>query len=760
MRQTILILFLIATTSASLGQGVFGEYEYISPRPGSGNHNPEATIIFRVGERVDASTIERSAIRVTGLASGAIEGTLVLSTDGETVVFKPRAPFRYGERVRVELGNELRTATGREFPSYEFYFAITEEAAHSRRQERPTTSSAFGATPAQRSSVNPIPYPIVDVNDNPAPGSVLYLNPNSSVPPRSGEYSGWALFFASDGSVRKQRDLGAARGELTMHPDGLISWGEPVAGPSLRGGIPVEWIVADTTFAPVDTLQCGNGYVAEKHEVRLLPNGHALLTSYVPMSVNMADSIAGGEPNATVEMDVIQELDAEGNVVFQWRGWDWLPIVGLHDRTTESQFPHLHLNAVEVDRDGNLLLSCRTPSSIIKIHRRTGEVLWIMGGMMNEWNFVGENETWAPYYMQTQHDIRVLPNGNYTYFDNGDRDRREWARGVEYAIDEANKTATLVWQYAHPDSFNAPAAGSMQRLPNGNSFICWGWSTITDDAAITEVTPDNRVVWEVRFPGDVFPYRVRKHAVYDNKPVYQTSARLGIGDSVSLGEGAGVRVALSDAATGDSTTAGIVREDYAPLLPVFQGDAPRVAPYRVFLSASVGDSARYRTTIDLKRFPKAAVSNHVGVFRRDTPNDGMFEQLPADYDEANHTITFFTHATGAAAEFIVADTAELPAVVEVEDERNDPPTSYSLERNYPNPFNPTTTIEFSLPEATTARVAIYDMLGREVAVLADGRMTAGAHSVEFDASALSSGVYFYRLEAGSFNAVKKMALMK
>jgi hypothetical protein len=88
------------------------------------------------------------------------------------------------------------------------------------------------------------------------------------------------------------------------------------------------------------------------------------------------------------------------------------------------------------------------------------------------------------------------------------------------------------------------------------------------------------------------------------------------------------------------------------------------------------------------------------------------------------------------------------------------PNYYSLAQNYPNPFNPSTTIKFSVPKTTSVSLKVYDVLGREVAVLVNEVKQAGFHTVDFNASNLASGIYFYKIEAGDFNAVKKMMLVK
>lgn len=88
------------------------------------------------------------------------------------------------------------------------------------------------------------------------------------------------------------------------------------------------------------------------------------------------------------------------------------------------------------------------------------------------------------------------------------------------------------------------------------------------------------------------------------------------------------------------------------------------------------------------------------------------------------------------------------------------PSRFNLEQNYPNPFNPSTTIEFAVPERANVTLKIYDVSGNLIAVLQDGELEAGNYKSNFVASGLASGIYFYKLEAGKFNAVKKFILMK
>jgi hypothetical protein len=88
------------------------------------------------------------------------------------------------------------------------------------------------------------------------------------------------------------------------------------------------------------------------------------------------------------------------------------------------------------------------------------------------------------------------------------------------------------------------------------------------------------------------------------------------------------------------------------------------------------------------------------------------------------------------------------------------PTQYELSQNYPNPFNPETKIEFALPMSAKVKLSVYNVLGQVVVTLVDGQMEAGFHGVTFDGHDLSSGVYFYRLEAGDYSATRQMVFMK
>ena len=106
------------------------------------------------------------------------------------------------------------------------------------------------------------------------------------------------------------------------------------------------------------------------------------------------------------------------------------------------------------------------------------------------------------------------------------------------------------------------------------------------------------------------------------------------------------------------------------------------------------------------------------------------------------------------------DTQPDYAALSTSTEKNHTVNGFALAQNYPNPFNPTTNISFTIPTASDVKLTVYNLLGQEVARLVNGRLTAGAHTVKFNASNLASGMYLYRIEAGTFTQNKKMMLIK
>ncbi len=138
-------------------------------------------------------------------------------------------------------------------------------------------------------------------------------------------------------------------------------------------------------------------------------------------------------------------------------------------------------------------------------------------------------------------------------------------------------------------------------------------------------------------------------------------------------------------------------------------------------------------------------------------------QIQGDYAFIGFMVNNFGdpgNANAGGDNWHIDDVVLTDTLTSLTDENGDLPTKYDLSQNYPNPFNPTTNIDVALPKSGDVKITVYNMLGQQVAEVFNGKLNAGFHTFTIDASRLSSGVYFYRVKAGEYNAVKKMVLMK
>ena len=162
------------------------------------------------------------------------------------------------------------------------------------------------------------------------------------------------------------------------------------------------------------------------------------------------------------------------------------------------------------------------------------------------------------------------------------------------------------------------------------------------------------------------------------------------------------------------------------------------------------------------------ISSNIDSFLVPEP-DGLGGQLDVvaignvDGDAADEVVYTQGYTRGVAndttADAAILDIQHTPVSVELADDNI--PDQYYLDQNFPNPFNPSTTIKFGITEASNVDLRIYDALGREVAVLISNQfMSAGSYNVKFDASNLASGTYVYRMTAGANTVSRKMQLLK
>jgi hypothetical protein len=275
--------------------------------------------------------------------------------------------------------------------------------------------------------------------------------------------------------------------------DGTIAWagwdGSGYSLHSLDGGI-------------VDTV-AGVGGTTDIHDLQELPNGDFLLLRYVPRS--HADlSSYGGPADATVQDSVVQEIDPDGNLVWEWnsadhislsetnRWWATIFFVG-------SPYDITHINAVEPDGSA-MLISLRHTDAVYKINRATGNVIWKLGGTTTPESLAVLDDPYSDP-LGGQHDPRLQSDGTVTIHDNGTNLGRP-PRAVRYAIDEEAKTARLVESVSDPNVTSSFCCGSARRSASGSWLMSWGGNSI-----VTEFAPDGSRTFELTFGNGLFSYR-------------------------------------------------------------------------------------------------------------------------------------------------------------------------------------------------------------------------------------------------------------
>jgi hypothetical protein len=430
----------------------------------------------------------------------------------------------------------------------------------------------------------------------------------------------------------------------------------------------------DETFKTVDSFTT-LGYTLDTHDMKLLPNGHALLFGQEVRTIDMSQLVPGGKTAASVTGDILQEIDANKHLVFEWHTFDHIPITNSFYDLTQQTIDYAHMNAASIDpTDNNLLVSLRTTSEIVKINRQTGDVMWRLGGKANQFTFVGEHEENAPYYTVGQHDIHRLPNGHLLYFDNGNisgggitPSDRTYSRGVEYRLDETNKVATLVWEFRHTPDISAPCTGSVRRFANGNTLIDWGCAVATSGTIVTEVSPIGDVVFEmshaVKGPSSSFG-----KAVWNSPDLIRSSTltNVELGQTYEAPE-AGASLTVTELTNSAGNTLVIERHLDAVRFPQFSGKAPQVVMEHLVLTGSDLGSLQARLALDLpdtrNAFDTPIIQDpaQLLVYQRPTPGQGQFSPVPTTYDSEVQRLRITTTQLG---EFIFAypDMAETPFV--------------------------------------------------------------------------------------------------
>jgi hypothetical protein len=271
------------------------------------------------------------------------------------------------------------------------------------------------------------------------------------------------------------------------HP--VLTWwhGKPDEGDGESG-----YSIYDNRYRLITHVQPGHGLLGDIHEFKVTARDTGLMTFIRHVRVKGRRVLEGG----------FQELDLRTHrVLFEWHSIDHVRLVESYyhlPRNPSGLYDYFHINSIELDRNGNFIVSARNTHTIYEISRRTGQVVWRLGGKRSDFT-LGRAARFA-----WQHDARLLPNGNLSLFDNSAGPQvRKQSRGLILHLDRKRRLATVVRNFVHRPPLVSVDQGNLQRLPNGDFLAGWG-----HQPRFTEFGPRGTIRFDGRFGrGRVDSYR-------------------------------------------------------------------------------------------------------------------------------------------------------------------------------------------------------------------------------------------------------------
>jgi Arylsulfotransferase (ASST) len=460
----------------------------VSPLPGSRDASPRTQVSF-----LGVPASELSVLSVVGSRTGAHTGRLSPYSQGDGASFLPTTQFAEGERVtvhaRVRVGGSWRALLDRFGVASEDHISSTPEAIH---PGSPSEAQAFHSRPDLRP-------PVVSVtasSPSVAPGDE-FLAPYSG-PGQAGpmilDPSGGLVWFhplpthTSATNFRVQEYEGSP----------VLTWWQ--GDISVHGFGTGEDVIDDSAYTEIAHVRAGNGYEADLHEMQLTPQGTALITAYNPILCNL--SSVGGPTDGGVTDGTLQEVDVKtGLVMYEWTSLDHVGLSESYEKAagTSPAWPYdfFHINSINLNRDGSLLVSARNTWTVYRLQASTGQITWRLGGKHS--SFAESPQTRTAY----QHDPRELADGAISIFDNGaSPEVHGQSRGIVVDVDQQTGTATLVSQLTHTPGLVVDSQGNVQSLANGDWFV--GWGQLPD---FSEFGPAGQLLFDAHLPAGDQSYR-------------------------------------------------------------------------------------------------------------------------------------------------------------------------------------------------------------------------------------------------------------
>ena len=460
----------------------------VSPAPETDTASPYTQISF-----LGVPVTQIHEVSVVGSRSRYHSGRLHGYSQGDGASFAPDIPFQAGERVVVRAVIGAGSAGKR----VGFRFRVDTPYPTADVPEFPNPPAA----PADYQGFHTLPgvqAPIMSVSvpdHDPAAGDILTTNG-----PGPGQYG--PLIYTPDGRLVWFERLSGGEAaenlsEQTYEGQRVLTWWK---GRVLSLGFGQgEDVVMNSHYQTVARIAGGNGLHADLHDFQIAPHDIAYITAYNPIRCNLKP--IKGAPDGAIVDTAIQEIDMKTGLT-RWE-WHSLDHVGASESEVEvpadtTPWDYFHLNSIDPEPDGNILISARSTWAAYQLAGDTGKILWRLGG--NRSSFKMESGT----SMAWQHDGRVLPDGELSFFDNGSNPPiHHQSRALLIRLDFKAREAHLASAFTHPSPpLLAASQGNVQTLANQNTLV--GYGTVP---AISEYAKGGSLLFDAHQPFDMAFYR-------------------------------------------------------------------------------------------------------------------------------------------------------------------------------------------------------------------------------------------------------------
>jgi len=275
----------------------------------------------------------------------------------------------------------------------------------------------------------------------------------------------------------------------------------------------------NTNMEIIDTTKIIN-YSGDIHEQLYLDNGNTLIVGKETTIMDLSSFFFNGTQGTSTDkvvFNVIQEFDSLNNLVFEWNTLDHLHPDEFVDGFSYvwNKFDYAHINSIDIDDDGHILISARHLSSCIKINHNTGDIIWRLGGELSDFTFSGSGISFLG-----EHDFRRhADRDTYSIFDNANVSAGGTeSRAIEYDLDTTNWIATENWVYKHTPGITAPSRGNHHINSDSFHLINWG-NTHRPDPTFTLVNESKNIVSNLYLADSFSSYRSYAQNFEFDRPV-------------------------------------------------------------------------------------------------------------------------------------------------------------------------------------------------------------------------------------------------